>query len=492
MRNPNYVLMLAVMIVSFSAQTRDIYVDNEKGSDASADGGKDTPYKSIYAGVAALKPSDSLNFAPTGKPYFCEKSIDIRNIKSPPDHPLVIDGHGAVITGFGVCGLERWKDEGGGVYSMPFRNNALMKSHWEGFDLVFFDGKPGKSCTSLKTLEPNGYVIFTGRISEKEKADIPLNKLYIRLPQGRTPADIRIETIASENDGNFTLTSVSNVLVRNLTSAWSRADGFDTCFANGVVFENVEAHHNMDQGISSHSSDVLVRNSWFHDNAGCGIVDVRMNKDNPLKCKYVNCLIENDSFRGGIEIIDGECELLNCIIRNNCKSSVTVTSGPFKIQSRLTASNCVFVGGGKGRQGGISGFESTAVITNCTFFGLASCVSFSSNSPDKERECEISRCAFIECGSIYAGNALENNSGFHSDFNYFQNGENRFTFFSKTYEKPAINQNRMKQDLNSIFDTSAKSTDCDPYSLPTLKGRVDGKDIGASLKVPFKAGVRNE
>lgn len=476
---------MLIMLTAVASQGRDIYVDNLNGSDASS-GAKDAPYKSAYAAVAALKPSDSLHLIPTGVPYFCERSIDIRNIKSSPDHPLVIDGHGSTITGFGVCGIERWKDEGDGVFSMPFRNNALMRSHWEGFDLVFFDGKPGKSCESRKSLEPYGYVLFTSRITETARADTPLNTLYIRLPQGKTPADIRIGTIASNNDGNIAFTGVSHVLVRNLISTWSRSDGFDTCFASNITFENVEAHHNMDQGISSHSSDVLVKNSWFHENAGCGIVDVRLNKDNPLKTKYVGCLIENDTFRGGIEIIDGECELVDCIVRGNPKTSVKITSGPFHIPSRLKASNCVFIGGSKSNVG-IGAFESTAVLDNCTFSNFGSGISFSALKPGKELQCAVSRCAFIKCMSIFAGNGLENNSGFRSDNNYFQSYGGAIALFSKPYQDY---QKSTGQDLNSIFDSSGKMVGENPYSLPGLKGKADdGGDIGASLSPSPKVGT---
>ena len=59
-----------------------------------------------------------------------------------------------------------------------------------------------------------------------------------------------------------------------------------------------------------------MRHAHFHHNAGCGVVDVYPE----VKVRYENCLIEHDTWRGGVEFHSGEFEMVNCVISANPKN----------------------------------------------------------------------------------------------------------------------------------------------------------------------------
>lgn len=384
--------------------------------------------------MKALQVSDALHLAPTGVPYTRENAIAI-SVGGTLEKPLVIDGHGATLTGFRRYGAEAWKDEGAGVFSMPFINNTYMKAHWEGFELVFFDGKPGKSCVSRAALEPFGYVLFTCRSEARKSADVPPDVLYVCLPAGKNPDTVRIESAGlhdGSHGGNLGIVA-SHIVVRNLVSTWARGDGFSSAFAVGLVFENVESAYNMDQGMSHHSSHVVVRNSWFHHNAGCGIVDIRMNDKTTAKSLYQKCLIENDSFRGGVEFFDGDYEMQDCIVRGNSRSTLLLARGGIGTTGAKRFRNCLFSGreGERANQIEIRP-DCSAVFENCTFSGLPLGVRF--DKLDSVQENALRRCAFIRCeNSLWIRN-LSAEVRFDSEANYFDPGI--ITVNDHVYPKP--------------------------------------------------------
>jgi hypothetical protein len=71
--------------------------------------------------------------------------------------------------------------------------------------------------------------------------------------------------------------------------------------------------------ILSSSSYANVRTAHFHHNTGCGVVD-----DYPeVKVRYENCLIEHDTWRGGVEFHSGEFKIVNCVVFANPKKALT-------------------------------------------------------------------------------------------------------------------------------------------------------------------------
>jgi hypothetical protein len=204
------------------------------------------------------------------------------------------------------------------------------------------------------------------------------------------------------------------VTVKNVRAQYTGGDCFDTCWGKNIVFDNVEGSYAMDQGISSHSAWVTVKNSWFHHNAGCGIVDVNMPKG-VCRTKYINCLIEDNPFRGGVEFHSGEYEMESCVIRNG---GLGVCKG-----AKVKIKNCLLIGAenpAKPNRGIGVDSSSGLEMENCTIYrynkGLIQGVWTTG--------CNIkaSKCAFIDCMFAYWFGTPKDSSvkaEFSSGFNYF-------------------------------------------------------------------------
>lgn len=337
-----------------------LWIDQDRGDDF-AIGSEGQPLATIAEGIARLEPGMTLNVVPGSRPWPSEIRV---TASGTAEAPIVIDGHGSVVSGKSVLPETAWTEMDGGIYSRELPNNAWgMESHWEGgFPLVWFDGEAAENSISREGLKPGGYFLYKNR---KKGRDDPLhNTLFIKLPEGKSFADVKVEAIAMEG-GIFV--GGSNVIVRNFTTEFGGRDGFATHRNQGVVFENVEARYFMDQGMSHHGAEVIVRDSHFHHNAGGGVVDVYPE----AKVRYENCLIEADTWRGGVEFHKGEFEMVDCVIRANAKAAISVVKGA---KARLV--NCEFLGADDGQTRGLSlGEGSTLTIENCRFSGFSTGVS---------------------------------------------------------------------------------------------------------------------
>jgi hypothetical protein len=250
-----------------------------------------------------------------------------------------------------------------------------MDKHWRGFDLVLFDGKAGANCTNRESLTPFSYSLYKFRPSRPGESYPPdHNTLYVRLPTGRTPDDVRVETVTGTAN---VYVGASHVTVRDLRSGWTGMDGFSTGGrAQGIVLERVEAWHCMDQGVSHHGSQVEVRHSHFHHNAGCGIVDVYPE----CVARYVRCLVENDTFRGGVEFHKGRYEMEDCIIRNNASMALGVFKG-----ARVTLRNCVLIGREGQTEPAVKVDEDSSLLAErCTFWRFPTAVTAGVYRPEAE------------------------------------------------------------------------------------------------------------
>ena len=258
----------------------EIWVDGEHGADNNF-GTQTAPLQTILAGLKKLTPGSILHVLPSASPW----SGDIRiTMSGTSDKPIVIDGHGSIVSNRRKIAPEEWNKVGEGVYSRKLPNNAWgMESHWEGgFPLVWFNGVAALNVSSKSNLKPGSYFLYKNR--KDSKNDALHNTLFIRLPIKATLGSMNIESIVGES-GIFV--GGNHVIVRHFIAEYGGRDGFATHRNKGVVFENVEARYFMDQGISQHGAEVIVRNSRFHHNAGAGIVDVYPE----ARVRYENCNI---------------------------------------------------------------------------------------------------------------------------------------------------------------------------------------------------------
>jgi hypothetical protein len=329
------IVIIGLQLLGIPLCGAEFWVDGNRGDDANP-GTKSAPFASIEAGLQHVTPGSTLHILPGREPW----PTDIRiTANGTSGAPIVIDGHGSLASGRGAVPLEEWEAVSDGVYRRPLPNNAWgMPHHWEGgFPLVWFDGKAAANVTNRDELKPGSYFLYKNQ--PEHKTDKLHNTLFICLPEEADPETIQIETIIGEG-GIFV--GGDHVTVRNFVVEYGGRDGYATHRNRGVVFENVEARYFMDQGMSHHGAEVLVRNAHFHSNAGAGIVDVYPE----VKVRYENCLIEKDTWRGGVEFHSGQFEMVNCHIRGNPKASLTVTKGAL-----VSLTNCLIDGGSGGETG---------------------------------------------------------------------------------------------------------------------------------------------
>ena len=371
-----FLCILAVQLECLHAT--DWYVDNVKGNDISGNGSAVNPFQTIKCALNSAKTSDAVYLTPNLQPYTESVSFPVGGTV---EKQFIFDGRGAVINRLTHYTADRWTDEGAGIYSMSLPNNAhVMDKQWHGFDLVFFDGQAGKNCSSLEDVKPFGYFLFKQRQMIAGKVNPLNNILYIMLPDGKTPANVKVEAPGA---GTILHCKEPYVTVRNITVMYGTQDGFSTTHARGIIFERVRGCYNMDQGISHHGSEVTVKNSRFDHNAGCGIVDVYPE----CRTRYVECLIEEDTYRGGVEFHSGEYEMENCIIRNNKGKALSINRS-----AKVKLSNCVFIAGEK-KYPAILLCDGQLYMKNCTVYNASEGLSIWPCKRDIS--IEILNCAFI-------------------------------------------------------------------------------------------------
>ena len=462
-----------------------VYVDNLGGSDGAGDGSQAKPFGTIMRGVKELRPGCMLNVANTETAY--HESVRIQTAGT-TEEPIILEGNGAVNSGMMRRPLQDWKAEGGDVFSLKLPNNAWgMQRRWESsFDIVRFDGKPGRNATSRDALEPGAYFLYK---NQKELKTDPLhNTLFVKLAKGKTPADISVETISIVS---LFCVMASHVTVRDFISEYAGDDGFASVRpAADVLFERVESRYNMDQGISHHGSRVLVRNSHFHHNAGSCVVDVYPE----ARIRYENCLMEDDTWRGGVEFYSGHFEMVDCVIRGNPKKAMLVTRG-----ADVMLRNCLLTGQ---EEAGVQGLQVTEksklTMENCTL------ANFNIGLIVKE-DCDVAvrNSAFFHCKSnwevtvpaapedlafrlskavLSAGNAFES-SPFVVKEATTAGGSNHIALKSLSASEWLRLRKSSGMDFNSLVFTANPPPNGLPLSLPELAGKgLDGADIGAHLK----------
>lgn len=407
-----------------------IHVDNVRGSDDAGNGSQAKPFGTIMRGVKELRPGTLLDVANTGTAY--HETVRVQT-SGTAEEPIIIEGHGAVNSGLIRRPLKDWKAEGGDVFSIPLPNNAWgMPSHWEGgFDLVRFDGKPGRNVTSREALEPFAHFLYK---NQKELKTDPLhNTLFIRLLGGNTPDDLAVETV-----GLFSSFSIlgSHVTIRHFVSEFFGNDGFSSNKpAVNIVFEGVEGRFNMDQGMSHH---------------------------------------------GAVEFYSGKFEMVNCVIRGNPKSALLVNRG-----GEVTLRNCLLIGSEENKtQGVLVGENGKLTMENCTVANFTTGLTVPPNA-----FASIRNSAFLNCKTNWeigvaadpGDLAAALSKTVFSDGNAF--ASTPFVFKGgKSYSATEWLEMRKASGADAhslIFIPPATPL---PLSLPELASKgMDGADIGARI-----------
>lgn len=239
-------VLASLLAASMLSSARDLYVDPEHGNDA-ADGLEQTPLRTMARAIRLAQPGDTIDLVPGPTPY--TELPTFHDKCGEPGRPIVLDGHGAILSGSEPLDPADWQLVEPGLY----RCDKLLETNADIVHRYFFlfDGRMNRMGRSLKGPKvpfkaPRELLAQEWTWVEEEKA------FYIRTPDGRKLADCRIEAPLRSN-GVAVSGHCEHLVIRNLTTTHVYNDGFNIHgTARHVRFENVKAIECGDDGISAH------------------------------------------------------------------------------------------------------------------------------------------------------------------------------------------------------------------------------------------------
>ncbi|CAN5687116.1 hypothetical protein BH09VER1_BH09VER1_03650 [soil metagenome] len=266
--------LLGTVVVLGEAGANEFYVDNEKGSD-SADGlaakpdAGSGPVKTLAKAVALLTPGDTLNLVATATPY--HETIQLNDVAGTAGHPIIIDGHGATITGCDPL-RDDWVPAGDpGLYKSDQLLGQLQEANEETkLQRMFFifDGVQQRMGRTSK-----GTLAKFKPPSELQPGewsyDAATRSFYVKV-EG-TLADAKVEAPYRQNGVALRgRRDLEFITVRNLVCVHVLNDGFNLHGYNvrNVRFENIAAYENGDDGYSPHEDvESSVDGYWASGNS---------------------------------------------------------------------------------------------------------------------------------------------------------------------------------------------------------------------------------
>ena len=228
MKKISFLTAFFLLVPLFAEES--LWVDNLKGSDANP-GTEAAPLATIEKACSIVKKSQKITVVNTGKPYSLpyggfNKARGLRLTRGgTADKPQIIEGNGAVISGFATIPASCWtrEQEKTNIFSLPFwpmvnsyRNTSSAPNFWpDGTPVWFVDNAAAPNCHSLAELEktPGGFWW-----NKKEK------RVLFALPAGKSLNELRIELPA--NYGFYL--QADHIIVRNFIIIGSWNDGFDS------------------------------------------------------------------------------------------------------------------------------------------------------------------------------------------------------------------------------------------------------------------------
>lgn len=259
---PLFIVVLVLLPSVVGA--RDLFVNHQIGTDVNSGLREDQPFKTIQHALGLVKPGDTIHLARTDVPY--HESIEIRTgLSGTRAKPIIIDGHGATLSGCTTIRPEDWTRVGPGLYrndrllpdlfprEKPVNEPLLRRFFFVVNGRINRMGRSGKGdcppLPKLAALQPGDWTY-----DEEEMA------FYLRIDPARTLADERIEYPDLINGVKTSDGQCEHLIIRNLTATHFHNDGFNI---NGATlhtrFENIQAIECGDDGISAHAaSDIEV------------------------------------------------------------------------------------------------------------------------------------------------------------------------------------------------------------------------------------------
>lgn len=281
------------------------YVNNLVGKDDNIGNSEKQAFLTLGQAVKAAKISDTISIANTGEAY--REPLALIRSGGTPSKPMIIEGHGAVISGLRQIEPNRWVKKGE-IYE-------LTGPQPYGSPMLIIDSKrslPGDA----KALQPGQWAWTRDEVDKKN------GTLRFRPEVGKKPADYQLE--GSFEVSGLQVSSSSYFVVRNLISEFHSNDGFNIhgdC--RSAVFENIEGRFNGDDGFSIHEAiEAVVRNGYFHHN-GSGIEDVNLSRS------FYSGIHVHDNRNLGILFIGAFHSAVDVLVHDN-PSNFRITPGVTK------------------------------------------------------------------------------------------------------------------------------------------------------------------
>lgn len=297
------VSVLAVVAMASLAPAVQYHVDNRKGNDGNDGLSADRPFRTLARATSLLKAGDVLDVAP-GEPY--RESLII-STSGTAKNPIVIRGHGAVLTGLEAVPDSAWQDRGEGLF---FASN---KACWGALQPQLVDRR-GKILTvaSYRTVKPD-----RAKMLKPGEALWNADGVYYRAPKGASPVGQGFCGYFRES--GVKIASRSHITIEGIVAERFANDGFNvhgSC--HDLVFRDIEARWNGDDGFSVHDDvEAQVRGGRFHHNSD-GIADV-----NASQTFYSDVLAE-DNVSFGVGFYGGLRVMRDSVVRNNGGNQIMV------------------------------------------------------------------------------------------------------------------------------------------------------------------------
>ena len=397
-------IALLAATAALSAAGAEWHVNHEWGDD-DWQGTAERPFKTFKHALAKLRGGDTLHVQKTKTPYterFGELGTRAKGhpYDGTPEQPTVIEGHGAELTSLTRMGAAAWEQMPDGTWrTKPHHNVVVMggAGHYNAFPFLFLDRdgrrtpfRPADERSALLPMEMYWSFKWNQDAAGRRTRDDDYGSLYIRLPEGLTPANC---DLLMPHAGNLTV-GADNVVVRDLNFSWATADCIDTYLGTGIVFENLEATDCLDQNISAHATAGLaVRWSHFaRALAGC-VYDVPYDMTRPCDVRYEGCLVEEGSM--GFKGNPFSCfRADSCVFRKNGRKADVYGQW----DASITVSNCLMYGESDADCGACFASNDNAAFTvrNCTAVGRRTAFQYVASTA----RVDVAYCDFGDAGEV--------------------------------------------------------------------------------------------
>jgi hypothetical protein len=307
-----FAIILVLLVFSWHASARDLHVDPDHGNDT-ADGIAG-PVQTIARAMSLATAGDTIHLARRAEPY--HESILIREKSGEPGKPIIIDGHGATLTGCDPLRPADWQQESPGLY----KSTILAKS-LKGEDTAIqrwfflFDGKQqlmGRTSKGAKAAWKKPEELVPGEWTFLPDSET----FYIKVDPSRELAKAGIEIPYRAQGVSVRGQHNAHWIIRNLTVTHVYNDGYNLhTNLSDTRFENIAAYECGDDGFSAHegcqcevdgyrasgnstgftngfTSEVKLRNAYLFDNHATEFMQMHDSKFD-----VANVLIETESMQ---------------------------------------------------------------------------------------------------------------------------------------------------------------------------------------------------